>query len=414
MDYYKILEEKLKNVFFRERYIKDIDNFINSNLIQVVVWQRRVGKSYYIFQVIKKLIEKEIIKLTDVFYVNKEWFLFDNVNTYKDLQDFFIKWYNSKKKRDLILVCLDEIQEIENWEKFVLGVWSMYDNVRIIVSGSNSKLLSYDISTKLRWRYIVKTIYPLSFKEFLKFYWFRKNEKNFLKYLYWWGLPELKNISTNESKLNYLKTLYETIFVKDIVEYFNIRYPKFLKQIHKFLFSEIWNLISVKNIYWYLKNLGFKISLETIYNYIDYTLSSFLFYEVNRYDLRWKKILEWISKFYVNDLWIRTSIIWYSAEDIGKVLENIVFLHLKIKWYQVYIWKYQDKEIDFIAEKNGDRIYIQVTYMLISEKVVEREVWNLLKIRDWWPKVVLSMDKLYKWRIKGVEIMNIIDWLYNF
>ncbi len=407
------LENKIEWIFLRKRYLADIRQFLDANLIQVVVWQRRVGKSYYIYQVIKYLLDKKLIKLDNIFYINKERHTFDNIVDYKTLFQVFNEWYQNKGNEKILLVCIDEIQEIKDWEKFVLSIWSMYDNIKIIISGSNSKLLSKDISTKLRGRYFVKYIYPLSFKEFVKFYSIRKNEQNFYKYLYFWWLPELKNIISKESKINYLKSLYDTIFVKDIVEYFNIRNPKILKQIHKFLFSEIWNLISIKNIHWYLKNLWYGLSLETLYSYLDYTVSSFLFYEVDRFDLKWKKILEWVNKFYTNDLGVRNSIIWYQDKDIWRLLENIIFLHLKINNFETYIGKFYDKEIDFVAEKNWDRIYIQVAYLLSDKNVVEREIWNLLKIKDWWPKVVLSMDKIYKWKIEGIEIKNIIDWLYE-
>lgn len=378
-----------------------------------MVWQRRVGKSYYIFQVIKYLLEKGLLDIDNVFYINKEWFIFDHIVDSQSLFELFKKWYENKINEKLVLVCLDEIQEIKNWEKFVLCIWSMYTNVKIIISGSNSKLLSKDISTKLRWRYMVKYIYPLSFKEFLKFYWLRKNEKNFYKYLYFWGLPELKNINNEESKVNYLKSLYDTIFIKYIIEYFNIRHPKLLKQIHKYLFSEIWNLISIKNIYWYLKNIWFKTSLETLYNYLEYTTSSFLFYEIEKYDLKGKKILEGISKFYVNDLWIRHAIVWYAKKDIEKLLENIVYLHLKINNFDIYVGKFYDKEIDFVAERNWEKLYIQVAYLIPNEKVINREIWNLLKIKDWRYKIVLSLDKIYKGKFEWIEIKNLIDWLYE-
>ena len=406
----------LNNVFgkVKKRPVYDkLTKDIFTNFVKVIVWQRRVGKSYFLFYVIWLLLSKYNFSKNQIFYVNKEWLDFDFIKTYQDLYQEFKK-FEENLTSDVFFVWIDEIQEISWWEKFILHIFSKYPKAIIYITGSNSKLLSDDIATNLRWRYVVKEILPLTYKEYLDFTQKFHTKDIFFEYLKFGWLPAVSLMNESQDiKMDYLKWIYNTIFVKDIVEYFNIRNVGLLKMIHQYLFKDLAHFITWKNIANYLKAQGVKVSLETILNYLFYSEKSFLFNFVPRYDLRWKKILEINQKVYVNDLGIRNSIVGFRPEaEINQLLENVVYNYLKFLGYEVYVWVLYDKEIDFVAEKNWEKIYIQVAYLLNSEETIKREFENLLKIKDAWPKYVLSLDDFshtqkYEW----VIWKNLIDWM---
>ncbi len=402
----------LSKIVLREEYLQDFNSFVFSPFIKIIIWARRVWKSYFLYQIIKKLLEQNFFKENEIFYINKERLEFDEITDYKKLNELFLKWKNENNVWNKFFLGIDEVQEIQNWQKFILSIWSQYPQSIIFITGSNSKLLSKDIWTQLRWRYITKKIYPLSLKEFLKFKNTNLSEKIFLEYIKFWWLPAVSLIHDENIKIEYLRWVYNTIFVKDLIEYKKIRNPHLLKTIHKFLFKEIWHLINWQNIVNYLKSQGIKTSVETVLNYIDFSQNAFLFDEVTRYDIKWKKIFETTKKYYSFDLWIRNSIVWINLKkDIWWIYENLVYNYLKYKWYNVYVWVLYDKEIDFVAEKAWEKIYIQVAYLLSDEKTMEREFGNLLKIKDWWKKIVISWDKFPTKKYEWIYHINIIDLL---
>jgi len=225
------LKKKIDETIFREKYLENIDELLSWNLINVIVWPRRVGKSYFLYSVLKYLIKKNKINFWQIFYINKEWIEFDNIKDYVDLENLFKK-QNIDKNRPFF-VWLDEVQEIEAWEKFVLNIYSKYKNAIIFITWSNSKLLSSKYSTLLSWRYLEKIIYPLSFKEFCKFLNIQANKEVFFEYLKFWWLPKIPFIKDKDLKFDYLNGVYNTVFTKDIVEYFNIRNVSLLRKINK-------------------------------------------------------------------------------------------------------------------------------------------------------------------------------------
>ncbi len=412
------MNNKLKNyidkIKYRTKYFEDFEDFCFAPFVKIIIWARRVGKSFFVFQTIKKLLEEKKLKKSEIFYINKEWLEFDEIKDYKDLNIFFENWKEKNNVWNKLFIWIDEIQEIENWEKFILSVWSSYPEAIIYITGSNSKLLSKDIWTNLRWRYISKKIYPLSLSEFSEFKWEKIDKTLFSEYINFWWLPAITSIESENIKIDYLKWVYNTIFVKDLIEYENIRNVSLLKNIHRFLFKEVWNLINSKNISDYLKKEKINTSVETILNYIEFSCNSFLIDEVNRYDIRGKKLFEITKKIFSFDLGIRNSLIWIDLKnDIWGIYENIVYNHLVSNWYEVKVGILWDKEIDFIAEKNNKKIYIQVAYLLSSEKVIDREFWNLMKIKDWWEKIVISNDELFIDNYEWIKHYNILDWLKN-
>ncbi len=406
------LKENIRKTIIRSKYLYDFDDFCFSPFIKIIVWARRVGKSFYIFSIIKQLLEKNKFKENEIYYINKEWLEYDDISDYKDLNKHFLNWKNTNKIENNFFIWIDEIQEIKDWQKFVLSIWSSYPESVIFITGSNSKLLSKDIWTNLRWRYISKKIFPLSLIEFSQFKNQNIDESLLNEYINYWWLPAICSINDNNIKFEYLKWVYNTIFVKDLIEYENIRNPSLLKNIHKFLFKEFWNLINSRNISNFLNNEKIKTSTETILNYMSFSFNSYLFDEVERYDIRWKKLFEITKKIYPFDLWIRNSIVWINLkDDIWWIYENIVYNHLISNWYVIKVWIIWEKEIDFIAEKHSKKIYIQVCYILSDEKVINREFWNLLYIKDNYEKIVISNDKLFTNDYKWIKHYNILDWL---
>ncbi len=410
------MDDKIKyyldNLIQRDEYLKDFDSFVFAPFIKIVVGARRVGKSYFLYQVIKKLLDDAYFQENEIFYINKEWLKYDNIKNYKNLYNYFLTWKQKNNVSNHFLIWIDEIQEIEDWQKFILSIWSEYPKSVIIITWSNSKLLSKDIWTQLRGRYILKRIFPLTLKEFLKFKGVDFSENVFFEYINYGWLPAIPLISSENIKIEYLKWVYNTIFVKDLLEYENIRNPMLLKTLHKFLFKELGNLINWKNIVNYLQSQNIKTSVETILNYLEFTQNAFLFDDVFRYDIRGKKIFEITKKYYTFDLWIRNSIVGIDLKnDIWWIYENLVYNYLKFKWYNIKIWILYNNEIDFVAEKNWSIKYIQVCYLLSDKKVVSREFGNLLKIKDWREKIVISNDKFPIKNYQGIKHINIIDFL---
>lgn len=411
---FNLIKKYINELKVRDKYNLDFDEFVFAPFIKIIVWARRVGKSYYIFQVIKKLLKDKKIKNNEIFYVNKEWIDFEHIKNYNNLNEYFQNWYSNNNINDAFFLAIDEVQEIDEWQKFILSVYSKYPNAIIFITWSNSRLLSQDIWTKLRGRYISKTIRPLTLKEYS---FFRNKDIDialFNEYIQYWWLPAIVNVDNTDLKMEYLRWIYNTIFVRDLIEYFSIRNVLLLKKIHYFLFKEVWNLFNSKNISNFLKNFSVDVSVETIMNYVEYSLNSYLFNEVHRYDIRWKKIFEITNKYFVNDTGLRNSIVWIDLKkDISWILENFVYNHLLSNWYEIYVWILYNKEIDFIAVKWNKKVYIQVCYLLSSQEVIDREFWNLLKIKDWYKKMVLSMDSFFINDYEWVNWENIIEWSKN-
>ena len=408
------LQENIKKTTDRSKYLEDFHDFCFAPFIKIIVWARRVWKSFFIFSIIKKLLENNFLDEKEIFYINKEWLEYDDIRDYKDLHTYFLNWKEENKIWNKFFIWIDEIQEIQDWQKFILSVWSSYPKSIIFITWSNSKLLSRDLWTNLRGRYISKKIFPLSFNEFSIF----KNQNiddNLLhEYINYWWLPAICSIDDINIKLEYLRWVYNTIFVKDLLEYENIRNPSLLKNIHRFLFKEFWNLINSKNISDFLKSEKIKTSVETILNYMEFSFNSYLFDEVHRYDIRWKKLFEITKKIYAFDLWIRNSIVWLSIrDDIWGIYENLVYHHLISNGYDVKVGILWEREIDFIAEKAWEKMYVQVAYILSSKQVIEREFWNLLSIKDNYEKIVISSDRLFVNNYEWIKHYNILEWLKN-
>jgi hypothetical protein len=288
-----------------------------------------------------------------------------------------------------------------------------WENIEIFITGSNSFLLSSELSTYITWRYIDFYIYPLSFSEFCIFKNDLETKENFIEYLKYWWLPAVFKMNySDEVIFSYLSSVYSTIVLKDIIQYNNIKNINFFKDLYKYTLSNIGNIISWKKIKDYLKSQNIKIGNDTVLNFLHYWENTFLLNKVYSVNPDTKKYFEIYNKYYAWDLWLRNSLVWFDFKrDIWNLLENYVFLELKRNLYNIKIWRLSSgKEIDFIAEKNWITKYFQVCYLLWSEETINREYSSLEEIRDNWEKYVISFDDIdfwISWWIKHINVMKI-------
>lgn len=337
---------------------------------------------------------------------------FDFISNYQQLHDFIKNRLNPSPERKIYLF-IDEVQEIEGWEKCIASYLGT-DNYDIYLTGSNAGMLSSELASLLSGRYIEFPIYSLSFSEFLDFMGKKEAgaQNNFPIYLQYGGFPALSHFDLDkEIVYQYISSLYNTILLKDVVKRYHVRNITLLENITKYTFDNIGNIFSAKKISDYLKSQRLSIGVETVQNYLSYLCSTFALYKVQRYDIKGKRILELHEKYYLGDIGLRHALLGYREADIAGMLENLVFLELKRRGYDIFIGKYGTKEIDFIATKAGDKLYVQVSYLLGSKQTIEREFSPLLAIRDNYPKYVLSMDTIFGSDYDGIKHLNLIDFL---
>lgn len=391
----------------RPQYIEKIKPYINKDIIKVLIGQRRVGKSYMLFQIMDEILKQD--KEANIIYISKELDDFEHIKDHKDL----LKEISGKKTDNgKQYIFIDELQDIESFEKALRSLQAKKE-FDIYCTGSNAKLLSGELATYLSGRYIEIKIYSLTFTEFLNFHKLDNNNASLIKYLKYGGLPYLINLELQDHIIyDYLENIYAAILFKDIVKRYNVRNINFLENLVKYIADNTGSLVSSKKISDFLKSQKIQISPQLVIDYLKYLESAFFIFKTTRADIAGKKIFEIGEKYYFEDLGLRHSIIGYKANDIGKILENVVYLHLKAIGYEIYVGKLGDKEIDFICEKEAKRLYIQVSYLLQDEKTLNREFGNLLEIKDNYPKYVVSMDEAISGTdYKGIQHIYIRDFL---
>lgn len=394
--------------FYLDKILKYLDN---SNLIKVLIWQRRVWKSFIMKQIINFLIEEKQIQKNNIVYINLE-IDYLKFPTIVDFDNYIKEYIKSKWIKWRLYMFLDEIQEILGWEK-LLNSYRADDSfdVDIFITWSNANLLSSELSTYLSWRYIDFEIQPFSYEEYLGYFELENSNTNFLNYLNTTWISELYKLQDEESKLHFLRWLKDTVILKDIVRRYNIKDVDLLEKLFDYLASNIWNLFSLNSIVRKLTWLNINTNTVTLWNYINYLEKTYILHSCHRYDIKWKRILEWEKKYYLNDLWFNNY--FTSNYDIGwwRKLENLVYNHLKQNGYNVTVWNLWDLEIDFVAERWNEKIYVQVAYLIADEKVASREFWNLLKLRDNYVKYVVSMDEVLVKNYEWIIHVNIRDFL---
>lgn len=399
----------------RELYIEKIKPFIDKDIIKVLTGIRRSGKSVMLKLIMEelkqnKIDEKQFININFENLINRE------LTTADKLHEYILKKASEIKKKCYIF--LDEIQEVKDWEKCInsLRVNEEYD-FDIYITGSNAKLLSGELSTYLAGRYVEFVIYPFSFKEFLETLKSIQQDVStreaFQKYVKFGGMPFLYNLAfEEEASLQYLKDIYSSIILKDITQRNKIRDTDLLERVISYLIINVGNNFSATSISKFFKSENRKVSVETILNYIKAAEESFLIYKVSRDDLIGKKILNVNEKYYIADHGMREAILGSNQRDINQIFENIIYLELLRKGYNVRVGKVDNLEVDFVCTKRNEKIYVQVAYLLASPETIEREFTSLEKIDDNYPKYVISMDEFDMSR-NGIIHINIIDFLMN-
>ena len=378
----------MKEYISREKYLKKIIPFVNKELIKVLVGQRRVGKSYLMYQIIDyiKTIEKE----ANIVYINKELNEFENLKTFQNLYDYVKNKTVSEKKTYLFI---DEIQNIENFEN-ALKSFAAEGNYDIYCTGSNADLLSGELSTYLSGRYIEINVNPLSYNEFLHFHKLKNETKSVDKYLKYGGLPYLKNLKlTDDIVFDYLRNISQAILFKDIISRYNIRNVEFLERLVTFIAKQTGTIFSARNIVKFLKSQNIKISINSVLDYLNYLKTAFFISKANRMDITGRKIFEVGEKYYFTDIGIRNAIAGFSPFEMNLILENVVYNHLLYNGYKIMVGQIDNKEIDFVAEKNNEKTYIQVALRITDAETVKREFGNLLEINDNYPKYVVTLDE---------------------
>jgi len=395
----------------RPTYIEQIKLFINKPQIKIITGIRRSGKS-----TILKLIKEELLTLgveeNQIVYINFESFLYSDYTTAIGLHQFINSKITPSRKYYLLM---DEIQEVRDWEKVINSLTVDFD-VDIYLTGSNSHLLSSELATYLTGRYVEFPIFTLSYREFLNFrsHYFPNEKTAFVHYLRLGGFPIIHTVDYDENTAyKVIRDIYSSVILKDTVMRYKIRDIELLERVIKYVFDNLGNTFSGKNVADYFKSQQRKIDINTVYNYLSALEGAFVLYRVPRYDLKGKEILKTQEKFYLSDVSLLYATSGYKDRQISGILENIIFLELKRRGYNVYVGKLENIEIDFIAEKNGQKLYIQVAYKIESEQTAEREFNPLLKIPDQYPKFVVTMDDFWKDSVEGVKHSHIADFLIS-
>jgi len=399
-------------MIYRKEYIEQLKKFIGKPQIKILTGIRRSGKST-VLKLLREELLAEGIDESQILTINFESFLNAELKSASSLYAYVKERIKTGKK---IFLLLDEIQEVEQWEKAVNSFLVDFD-MDLYITGSNSHLLSSELATFLAGRYIEIPVFTLSFREFLDFKntYFEPREDHktlFVEYLRKGGFPVIHTVNYDEeSAYKVVSDIYASVILRDTVQRHKIRDVELLQRVVRYAFDNIGSTFSGKNVADYFKSQQRKIDINTVYNYLSYLEGAFILYRVPRFDLKGKEILKTQEKFYLADVSILYATMGYRDRNISGVLENLVFLELKRRGFEVFVGKYDRREIDFVAEKRGRRIYIQVAYKMESKETIDREFSALMPIDDHYPKYVITMDDFFKDNFQGIKHMHIRDFL---
>ncbi|MCO5279265.1 MAG: ATP-binding protein [Saprospiraceae bacterium] len=397
-----------RQTIVRPLYLVRVEPFIGKSLIKVFTGQRRVGKSFLLFQVMQIIREKD--SKACIIYINKEDLTFSDIKTAEDLNDYI---QQHKAHREKTFIFIDEIQDIEHFE-IALRSLLLDENLDVYCTGSNANMLSRDIAGVLSGRYIEINVYSLSYEEFLVFHRLDDKAATLDQYLRYGGLPYLMHLTLSpEVVYEYLKNIYTTILFRDVVNRYGVRNTVFLEQLVAFLSSNIGSIFSAKKISDFLKVQKVNMAPNQVTLYLHHLCNAFLIHQVRRYDITGKRLFEIGEKYYFENFGIRNALWGYRIEDRAKIMENAVYNHLLISGYTVEVGILGDKEIDFIAQKQGEKLYIQVALSLNDEKTIKREFGNLQKIQDNYPKMVITMESFSGNTYEGILNIDLRSFLTN-
>lgn len=396
-------------MIIREKYLNQLIETKDLNLIKVITGVRRSGKSTLLLQ-FKDYLTNSGIDKNNIIYMSFESAEWYDIKNYRDLYNYIKSKYNGTK----LYLLLDEVQNIGEWEKAVNSFLVDID-ADIYVTGSNANLLSSELTTLLAGRVYTVQIYPLSFAEYIQIYPFKNNEdkyKMFDKYLKFGGMPMLASLNDNERLMvNYLSDIKDVVLKKDIIARNKIKDIVFLDNLLQYMSTVIGTLINPSSIADFMKKNGGSIDNETVAKYLKMLENAYFIYRIPRYELKGKQLLKTQGKYYFVDNGFKNILSGFSSYDSGSSYENIVCMELLRRGYEVYVGKYNDLEIDFIAISPEEKIYYQVARSILSEEVENMEKRSLLAIDDNYKKVILTMDNAYNKVIDGIEVVNIVDFL---
>ena len=409
-------EKEVITMIARDIYMERLKAYKDSKLIKVITGLRRCGKST-LLQLFKQHLLQSDVKPECIIDINFELMTYDDIQDYKQFYNLVRDKIPTGLKCYLLL---DEVQQVDRWEKAINSLNIETDiNIDIYVTGSNAHMLSSDISTLLSGRYVEIKMLPLSFKEFLLFNHLPTNwsvEDKFQQYLKYGSLPAVTALPQEDMVVNeFLFGIYNTVVVKDIVARTGSKDVELLEKIMRYVISNTGSIISPNKISGFLstQEKGMSTKSSTVSSYLNTLEKAYIVYQVPRFDIKGKEQLKTLSKFYVSDTGIRNALMGYSGSDIGHVLETVVYFELLRRGYKVFIGKWLDSEVDFLAVRQDTRKYYQVTLSMMDERVKTRELASLTAIHDNYEKTVLSMDKSYLTDYEGIRFENIIDFLLS-
>lgn len=391
----------------REMYLSRIRGFYDSDLVKILVGIRRCGKSVILKQIMEELKERGIDR-EHIIYVNFEFIEYEDLQDYKKLNEYIKEKIIDTKK---YYVFLDEIQKVNKFEEVVNSLRASIENISIFITGSNSKMLSNELSTVLSGRYVLFNIYPLSYKEFIELTGKDgKSDETFWDFVKWGGLPNRTQFTDENNIKDYLHSVFDSIILRDVVDRLGLKDTVLFDLLLQYIVDITGREFSAENVIKFLKKEGKSLSTETLYIYLDALCKALLMRKIYRYDIHGKAILKTLNKYYMTDLGIAQ--IKNNNFEINKsfAIENVVYNELLIRGYDVYIGKTKEGEIDFIATNNDEKLYFQVAYLLDQPKTEEREFGAYKDVNDNCPKYVLSLDKV-DFSKDGIIHKNIIDWL---
>lgn len=393
-------------LYQREAYIERIKPFICTNAVKVMIGHRRVGKSYILYQLVNIIQNEE--PDANIIYINKEDLDFEFITNYRELYEY-VKQRLTPDRRNYIFV--DEIQEIADFRLAIRSL-ALDDNNDIYITGSNSEMFSSDLANELGGRYVEFKIYSLSYLEFLQFHKLPNDDESLEKYIHFGGLPYLINLPLEEHvAMEYIHSIYSTIVLRDVIKRKNIRNTAFLEQLIRFLANNVGSLFSSKSISDFLKSQNVKIASNQVSEYADALSEAFIVHRLGRYDIAGKRFFERGEKYFFENMGIRNAVAGYKPQDKAKRLENVVCNHLITCGYDVKVGTLATEEIDFVCTRNGETLYVQVAIELSRPETIEREFGNLLRIKDNYPKIVVSGERSFENSYEGIEHIYIRDFL---
>lgn len=395
----------------RELYLKKLLSLKDQPIIKVLTGMRRAGKST-LLDLLEEAFMAAGVPKAQIIHLNFEWMALDEIRDYHQL---YALLQERMRGQQTVYLLLDEIQLVEHWERAVNSLFAER-RADIYLTGSNAKLLSSEIATLLAGRYALIEVYPLSFREYLTFLPEAEREADaaFQRYLQYGGLPIVPGMPQDEDLIQtVLSGIYNTVLMKDIVQRNAVRDPDLLERIVRFLTAHVGSAVSTSKISGYLTSQGRKTSPTTIDNYLKMLSDAFIFYRAERYDIKGKQYLKTQEKYYIVDIGLRNALLGFHGGDYGHILENIVYLELRRRGYEVGVGKLGTLEVDFVATKPGRKVYYQVSASILDETTRARELAPLRKIPDQYEKVILTMDRTFVKDFDGIRNVNIIDFLLS-